>query len=150
MRWMRHMGLGEISTPGALLIGAAIGVAGIPAVKKIARGLAVTAVSAVMGMNDMVKGVGGNASNEWKKILEDARSGNNDKQIRDHLHEAGVGIAGAGMAAVEKTKEKISNLKSDLSHVKNDLMEVSENMRDDVREAENHMPNNHQNDRDDL
>ncbi len=147
MRWMRNIGLGEISPSSALLIGAVIGIAGMPAVKKIVRGLAVSAVGAVMSANEFVKDAGGNASSEWKKLMEEARTGrSNDKHMRDHLFEAGVGIAGAGIAVVEKTKEKISNLKAEIAPAKNDLVEVAETMQEGVQEVEDISNDNHERD----
>lgn len=111
MNFMRMMGMGSFSPLGALLAGAIIGAAGVPIVRKGVRLLAVTTVGAALEASDRFKNAGGNVNQEWQNILNEARSRKKDGSmpIREHLHEAEVGLAGAELSMAQHTREKLND-----------------------------------------
>ena len=116
MNFMRMMGMGSVSPLGALVAGAIIGAAGVPIVRKGVRFLAVTTVGAALEASDRFKNAGGNVNQEWQNILNEARARKKDGgiPIREHLHEAGVGLAGAGLSMAQETREKFNGIKENI------------------------------------
>ncbi|KJS03810.1 MAG: hypothetical protein VR68_00580 [Peptococcaceae bacterium BRH_c4a] len=118
MKWMRMLGLGEMSPLGMLVAGALIGTVGLPAVKKGVRGVAVSTVGAALTVTDFVKNSSGNVSRGWRELLEDVKM----KRIEDghtvkgHLHDAAADLAGAGVAVAEMAREKVHDLKESLEN----------------------------------
>lgn len=113
MKYMRMLGLEEISPLGALVAGTLLGVAGVPVIRKTARGIAVVAVGAVLSASDYVRDIGGNMSGEWRSLLEDARTRRAEAgvSVGDQIREAGVGLAGAGLAVADMAREKYRDVK---------------------------------------
>lgn len=147
MKWMRMLGLGEMSPLGVLVAGALIGAAGLPAIKRGARGIVVSSVGAALSASDFIKNLGGNVSREWHELVEDAR----DKRVvagdgvKEHLRGAGVELAGAGLAVAEMAREKYRDVKENIgdkvAHFRETGEEAIEKITEDVIEnvAENNL-----------
>lgn len=73
MRWLLANPLKTLPPIGLVAIGALVGVAGVPVVKKTARSLAVLTVRGALAVNDVVKGVGGSFSRGWEQMVQQAR-----------------------------------------------------------------------------
>lgn len=138
LKWMRMVGLGEVSPLGALVAGTLIGVVGLPTIKKGVRGVAVSAVGAAMAVTDFVKNSTGNISREWHEVLEDARvkKVEGGHAVKEHLHDAAVDLAGAGLAVTEMARDRVHDIKEgfenkvaqtreELAEIKKDLIKES-------------------------
>ena len=73
MKWLLANPLKTLPPLGLVAVGALVGVAGVPVVKKTARSLAVITVRGALAVNDAVKGVGSSLTQSWEKMVDNAR-----------------------------------------------------------------------------
>ncbi len=133
MKLLRNVGFGEISPSGVMVIGVILAVAGLPVVKKAVRGIAVSTVGAVMAAQDFIKNTGDNINREWQSVLDEARlqKRGDGKAVKEHLFDAGIGLAEASLAMADRAKDKISSIKENISQARDNLLEAG----NDVGEA---------------
>lgn len=74
MRWLLASPLKTLPPIGLVAVGALVGVAGVPVVKKTARSLAVLTVRGALAVNDAVKGVSGSLSQGWEQMVQEVRN----------------------------------------------------------------------------
>jgi len=128
------IGLGEMSPLGALVAGTLLGAVGLPTIKKGVRGVVVSAVGTALAATDFVKNSTGSISREWHELLEDARTKRVEgaNAVTDHLHDAAVDLAGAGMAVAEMAREKVQDLKegfeNKVAQTRDELVEIKEDL----------------------
>lgn len=73
MRWLLLNPLRALPPIGLVAVGAVVGVAGVPVVKKVARNLAVTTVRGVLAVSDAVKETGESLTRGWEQMAREAR-----------------------------------------------------------------------------
>lgn len=148
MKWMRVLGLGEMSPLGALVAGALIGAAGMPVVKKGIRGVAVSTVGAALAASDFIKNMGGCANREWRNMVEDARLKRAERGdgVKENLREAGLGLACAGLSVADMARERYQDIKDNIgekfAQVRETTKEAAENLTDSIAPAEEKKPDN--------
>ncbi|OPX84109.1 MAG: hypothetical protein A4E53_03884 [Pelotomaculum sp. PtaB.Bin104] len=74
MKWLMASPLRTLSPLGLLAVGAIVGVAGVPAIKKTARSLAVLTVKSALTISDVVKDAGDSLRNGWGKMIEEVQT----------------------------------------------------------------------------
>lgn len=78
MKWLLMNPLQTLPPFGLIALGAVVGIAGVPVVKKTARKLAVLSVRGALTVNDAIKGTRGNVKRNWQDIVEQARPKSNE------------------------------------------------------------------------
>lgn len=108
--------VGQLSPMGVLLAGILIGAAGMPAVKRGLRVLAVSGIGAALAAEGFVKNAITGITRNPGHMTEDAGIKNQEKTsyIKQNLREAGVSLASAGMAAAGLAREKLNSLKENV------------------------------------
>lgn len=102
MRWLLLNPLKTLPPIGLVAVGAVVGVAGVPVVKKVARNLAVTAVRGVLAVSDAVKETGESLTRGWEQMAREAR-----KQQVEMEHSINVGKTMESIFEMDESREII-------------------------------------------
>jgi len=74
LKWLLASPLRTLSPLGLLAVGAVVGVAGFPVLKKTARSLAVLTVKSALTVSDVVKDAGESLKSGWGKMAESVKT----------------------------------------------------------------------------
>jgi len=74
MRWLLANPLRTLPPAGLIAVGALVGVAGVPVLKKTARSLAVLTVRGALAVTDMIKDTGGCLKKNWEEMVEEVKT----------------------------------------------------------------------------
>ncbi|MDF9408869.1 MAG: hypothetical protein A4E52_01070 [Pelotomaculum sp. PtaB.Bin013] len=93
MKWLLASPLRTLSPLGLLAVGAVVGIAGVPVLKKTVRGLAVLTVKSAFTVNDMVNDAGDSLKDAWGKMVESARTMQErmEQKLPDESHPQAAG-----------------------------------------------------------
>ncbi len=78
MRWLVARPLQTLSPLGLVAVGTVVGIVGVPALKKTARGIAVMTVRGALAINDVMKGTRNSVSQGFNDIMQEVRSNSDE------------------------------------------------------------------------
>lgn len=111
MEWIKWNLFNRFSPLAMVVVGTAVAAAGLPVVKRTARTATVAMVSGVMTAADMLKEMGEGITNEWSRLVSDARARRAGElpSMSECLHSAGVSVMQKGFEINEMTRNKLKD-----------------------------------------
>ncbi|MEW6698479.1 MAG: hypothetical protein ACOY35_01500 [Bacillota bacterium] len=126
MSWLLLNPLRTLPPIGLVAVGAVVGAAGVPVVKKVARNLAVTAVRGILTVSDAVKETGESLTRSWEQMAQEARK--QQAEMEQSMHTG-------------KTTESVF----DMVEPKDDIQDLTNNMATQTKKTKSAISKEHPN-----